>query len=757
MSKNLLKLGRIIPIIVVTIVIGAVFFSYFQSNQPVESPQSQEVQILPKEVTDLTEGFTVFQSEQGQTTLEVKAKLRLGFKGGKSLLEGVSATIFRKNDNYYDTISSKQCEVDHANGDIVFIDDVVITLANVKSENSSNSFQTIPTKIGIIKSKKLRFSRSSGQVFTKELVSLEKGLIRASGLGLIYDSGRDLIKLNSRVKVTLLPKIKGNNLVQLKADNLEYLRQNQMITLYSNVWVKDGKTELTALQLRVLFTPSGSQLSRMEARGNVKTKSLEPGTMLQVQAERVDYNFAEDTELFDNIFAQGNVITRPLKTHSLKEISAQQMTLDFPPNSQTINSLTAKGQVRILFSNQVTSKKHKSSKNDKPLPKDQKLSAQRILTSPYVQAYFTPGTSRVIRIEAVGPSTFKEIPNHPSLEQKILSAQAFRLFYKEPLGNLERFIAEGAVHFKMVPPSGPTRITTSHQLIALFNPQNHKMSQLQQTGNFTYQELSQRAKAKTAFHYIDQSLMQLKGEAEIENDTSKTQAEVIELHQVQKLVKAKGNVRSTYYQSGIYNGQIVSPIHASADLMEFHTEKRIGHYSNNAKFWGKDRVVYAEKILFDSPTKKLTASGKVTSIFSLPNEEGKSKHTTIKANRMIYNHADKNIFYQGQVETISGQDSLQSEQLNIFLNQENNNTSIKQIIAKGNVRITQQNRTSSSQVAEYFSQKKEVILWGGSPKIIDREQGSTTGAKLTIDLNDGTFTIQGNPDNRTVTRRRLSQ
>ena len=55
MSKNLLKLGRIIPIIVVTIVIGAVFFSYFQSNQPVESPQSQEVQILPKEVTDLTE------------------------------------------------------------------------------------------------------------------------------------------------------------------------------------------------------------------------------------------------------------------------------------------------------------------------------------------------------------------------------------------------------------------------------------------------------------------------------------------------------------------------------------------------------------------------------------------------------------------------------------------------------------------------------------------------------------------------------
>ena len=757
MTKNLLKLGRIIPIIVVTSVIGAVFFNYFQNNEPIESPQSQEVQILPKEVTDLTEGFTVFQSEQGKTTLEVKAKLRLGFNGGKSLLEGVNATIFRKNNNYYDTISSKQCEVDHANGDIVFIDDVVITLANVKSDNVSNSFQRSPTKIGIIKSKKLKFSRSSGQVFTKEFVSLEKGLIRASGLGLIYDSGKDLIKLDSRVKVTLLPKIEGNNLVQVKADNLEYLRQNQMMTLHSNVWLRNGKTELTALKLRVLFSPSGSQLSKIEARGNVKTKSLEPGTMLQVQAEKIDYNFTDDTELFDNIIAHGNVITRPLKTHSLKEISAQQMTLDFPPNSQTINSLTAKGQVRILFANQVVSKKHKSSKNDNPLPKDQQLPAQRILTSPYIQAYFIPGTSKVMRIEAVGPSTFKETPNHPSLEQKIFSAQTFTLFYKEPLGNLERFTAEGAVHFKMIPASGPARITTSHQLIALFNPQNHKMSQLQQTGNFTYRELTQRAKAKTAFHYIDQSIIQLKGEAEIENDTSKTQAEVIELDQVQKLVKAKGNVRSTYYQGGTVSGQIVFPIHASADSMEFHTEKRIGHYSNNAKFWGKGRVVYAEKILFDSPTNKLTASGEVTSIFSLPNEEDKSQHTTIKANRMIYNHADKNIFYQGKVETISGQDSLQSEQLNILLNQENNNTSIKQIIAKGNVRITQQNRSSSSQVAEYFSQKKEVVLWGGSPKIIDREQGSTTGTKLTIDLNDDTFTIQGNSNSRTVTRRSLSK
>ena len=62
MTKNLLKLGRIIPIIVVTSVIGAVFFNYFQNNEPIESPQSQEVQILPKEVTDLTEGFTVFHS-----------------------------------------------------------------------------------------------------------------------------------------------------------------------------------------------------------------------------------------------------------------------------------------------------------------------------------------------------------------------------------------------------------------------------------------------------------------------------------------------------------------------------------------------------------------------------------------------------------------------------------------------------------------------------------------------------------------------
>ena len=757
MKKNLLKLGRIIPIMVVTIVIGAVFFSYFQNNQPIDNPQSLEFQALPEEITDLTEGFTVFQSEKGQTTIKVKAKLRLGFKGGKSILEGVSATVFRKNNSYYDTITSQQCEVDHTNGEIVFIDDVVITLDNVQSKNFSKLNPKTPKDIAFIRSNKLKFSKSSGQVSTKELVSLEKGLIRVSGRGLIYDSGKDLIKLNSQVSVTLFPRVKGSNVTRLKADYLDYFRKNQMMTLHSKVWIKHGKTELTAQQLRVQFSPSGSKLNRIEARGDVKTKSLEPGTMLYIQADKIDYKFAEDSELFDKIVAQGNVLTRPLKTHSLKEIFAQEMTLDFPPKSQTINSLTAKGQVRVLFLNSAIPYKHQSSINDNPLSMDKNTQPYRILSSPYVQAYFKPGTSRVIHIKTLGPSTFKEFPSDPRLDKRILSAQAFSLFYREPSGNLERFIAERAVHLKMIPSSGPEWITTSDKLIALFNHQDQEISQLQQTGNFTYQEIGWRAKAKSAFHFVDKSLIQLKGKAEIENDTSKTQADVIELHQVQKLVKAKGNVRSTYYQSETDNSQIPSPIHASADSMEFHTETRIGHYLKNAKFWKNDKVVYAEKLLFDSPAKKLIASGKVTSIFSLLNEEGKIERAIIKANQMIYNHTHKKIFYQGQVEAISGQDSLQSEQLNIFLNQENNNTSLKQVIAKGNVRITQKNRTAFSQVAEYFSLKKKVVLWGGSPKIIDREQGFTSGVRLTIDLNSDTFTIQGDPDNRTVTRRRLSK
>ena len=128
MRSNLLKLGRIIPLLVVVSVVGAVCISYYRSTRTSGTRPIRQVQSLPEGATDLTEGFSVSHSEQGQTTIEVTAKVRLGLTGGKSRLEQVKAKVFRKQGGVYDTITSQRCEVDHTSKDVVFLENVVVTL-----------------------------------------------------------------------------------------------------------------------------------------------------------------------------------------------------------------------------------------------------------------------------------------------------------------------------------------------------------------------------------------------------------------------------------------------------------------------------------------------------------------------------------------------------------------------------------------------------------------------------------------------------
>ena len=53
MRRNLLKLGRIIPLLVVVSVVGAVCISYYRSTRTPGTRPVPQVESLPEEATDL--------------------------------------------------------------------------------------------------------------------------------------------------------------------------------------------------------------------------------------------------------------------------------------------------------------------------------------------------------------------------------------------------------------------------------------------------------------------------------------------------------------------------------------------------------------------------------------------------------------------------------------------------------------------------------------------------------------------------------
>ena len=748
MRRNLLRLGRIIPLLVVVSVAGAVCVSYYRSTRTPATRPAPLVESLPEGATDLIEGFSVSHSEQGKTTIEVTAEVQLGLQDNKSLLEQVKARVFRKQEGQFDTITSLRCEVDQVSKDVVFLENVVVTL----DTPDDGGAESIPA---IVRAERMTYSRSRDRVTSEAAVSFERGRMSGSSQGLVYHPRSGVIVLPSEVDLRVAPAQEQDHLLRIRADSLKFHKRSGRVALRSNVRVDKGPTELTADEMRVFFATPAWTLSRIQARGRVRSRSLDPAAMIEVRADRLRYHFEGGTDGLDKVVARGNAVARPLTDRSLRELSARVITLTLPPRSQSVRRLTAVGDARVQF--QAPSRSRAGTRTgtgESPRPPDGV--SRRILTSPRISAHFRPETGRLSRVEALGPSTLEELPAGPGEERRRLSARALSLFYGDNSERLERFTADREVKLEFSSPSGIVRETRSHHLTALFDGQTDRLSEIRQTGDFNYREPGRQAWSDSATHRVDSSLIRLEGRPRVTDAQGETEADVIEFYRDRHLLKAQGAVRSAYFGAGAGPG--AHPVvFASARFMEYRTREGIGHYRKNARLWQKDRVLYAEDIRLNRLEGTLVATGGVTNLFHRPGEAETSPGTMVRSEKMTYEEGTRKIVYEDGVAITTPEGRLQSDRLQVFLRREKGQTSVEKALAEGNVRMAQPDRTSFSQWAEYRGQEGKVVLWGGPPQVVDNARGFTTGARLTIDIGGGSVAVEGNSQNRAVTTQRLSR
>lgn len=740
MRRNLLKLGRIIPLLVVVSVAGAVCISYYRSTRTPGTRPAPLVESLPEGATDLIEGFSVSHSEQGKTTIEVTAKVQLGLQDDKSLLEQVKARVFRKQEGQFDTITSLRCEVDQVSKDVVFLENVVVTL----DTPDDGGAESIPA---IVRAERMTYSRSRDRVTSEAAVSFERGRMSGSSQGLVYHPRSGVIVLPSEVDLRVAPAQEQDHLLRIRADSLKFHKRSGRVALRSNVRVEKGPTRLTADEMRAFFATPAWTLSRIQARGRVRSRSLDPAAMIEVRADRLHYLFEEGTDGLDKVVARGNAVARPLTDRSLRELSARVITVSLPPRSRSVRRLTAVGDARVRFqAGTRTGRSHQ--------PPDG--ISRRVLTSPRIHAHFRPETGRLSRVEALGPSTLEELPGGPGEEKRRLSARALRLFYGDDSEKLERFTADREVKLEFTSPSGIVRETSSRHLTALFDGQTDRLSEIRQTGDFNYREPGRQAWSDSATHQVDSSLIRLEGRPKVTDARGETEADMIEFYRDRHLLKAQGEVRSAYFGAG--EGPGAHPVvFASARFMEYRTREGIGHYRKNARLWQTDRVLYADDIRLNRLKGTLVATGGVTNLFHRPGEAESSPGTMVRSEKMTYEEATRKIVYEDGVATTTPDGRLQSDRLQVFLRREKGRTSVEKALAEGNVRMAQPDRTSFSQWAEYRGQEGKVVLWGGPPQVVDNARGSTTGARLTIDIGGGSVAVEGNTRNRAVTTQRLSR
>src|SRR5215510_14341030 len=126
LEKKYLTFGRTFPMMILTIVVAAVVFSYYKRSTSPGNREKQLTKLLGENISDSTEGFSFSQADHSKTLFEFKAKSKLGLKDNKILLEYITGKIYGKDGDRYDTITSDHCEYDQVADEIVFRDNVII-------------------------------------------------------------------------------------------------------------------------------------------------------------------------------------------------------------------------------------------------------------------------------------------------------------------------------------------------------------------------------------------------------------------------------------------------------------------------------------------------------------------------------------------------------------------------------------------------------------------------------------------------------
>ena len=773
METPFIKLGRIIPALILIAVLGAVGVSVYKRSFSIQGPEGKGRKLLPENVSASTEGFTYVQTEQGKPKFEINAKVNLGLKDNKNLFEEVTVKIFGKDGLFFDTVTSRHCEYDQTKEEITFLGNVVIKVSELVTKSTERKTAPPPEeKLTTIQVEKIKYLKSNGLIETEEDLVFARGKIHGKSRGLSYDSNRQSLRLKAGVVIFVEPVKPGEAPIEIQSDQADYEKTSSQLILRSKVIVKRGPNLLHADLIETFLRPEDSSVSRIEASGHVNTTSLDPKVLLQSSSDHGTYVFDTTGRWLDRIFLQGAVMIRSLDPDLKRLLTSDRSEIAFNSKTNIIHTVQANGNVVLTIRDTTQVMRTTPAMPAAPGSPVELLHCcepgDKRLTSPEMVAYLRENGKEFSVIKTHGASVLEEFPLEGNDEKRVLTAKLFTLTFDPNTNRPEKFYAERQVRVEVFPSAAPVKVTTSDTLEALFDKETRQMSQLNQKGHFKYVELDRIATSSKATYYAAEKRLVMEGEPQIKDSKLRTTADRVEFFQTENLVKAWGNVRSTYEnreptgETGPFRTH--SPVFASSDYLEVQTLDGTASYQKKAKLWQGDQVIRADTILLYRKERKMFADKSVKSTFYSEKDSGESgrsrkekKPISVTADHFQYEDLQQQATYTGNVQVWDEMGTMRSKQLDVYFISEDGKKTVQRMWAQGDVKIHQPGRDSSSESAEYFPSDRKVILEGGSPRIADSARGSTAGARLTLFIDDGSIFVEGDPEKRSFTTQRVTR
>jgi len=742
--------ARWLLLLAMVVIAAGVTFTYRAQKRVLDEHAVPKPAVLSPDLSSTAENYHLLKTNTNtnRKVVDITARDFRQMKDSTRVdLKDVALKLFSSKGETYDLVKSAEAAYLADQHRLYSEGEVEITLG-VPEDGP------IKPDLVAIKSSGVTFDSETGRAETDRLSTFTFRRGDGQATGASYDPGTRELHMKQSVEVHFKPagpharpmKIEGSDLTYNEAQ--AEIRIPAWGRLTRNQTVVEGYESVVRLE-----DHSIRQVTTKRATGSDDY----PNRRLQYAADTVVMAFDDDGQV-QKITGQGNAHLVTTSEGSETSIAAPQVELEFEPQ----NGESILKRVLTTGASEVTSK---------PLPvAGRELAETRILRSDNIDMQMRPGGREIETLVTHTPGKLEFVPNQPAQRHRTLDGAEMVIAYGAQ-NRIESFRARNIKTFtdptaEERKKNRPQAVTSSKDLLARFDPASSRMSSLDQSGEFHYDEGDRHARAAKASLDQGSNVMLLETGARVWDSTGSTTADRIHMEQNTGNFTAEGNVRSSRLadpdqksRPGMLSGD--EPLEAQADRMDSADRNRRIHYEGRVSIWQGANRLQAGVVDVDRTKQTVVADKDVVSnLWQQPkadtdSDTGKKPSAPVlvlvRAPHMVYTDKDRLAEYSGGVRLDRPGMQVKSKILRAYLADSSADSRLEKAFAEGAVEIVQKNgdlvRNGTSEHAEYYPDSQKTFLSGGQPHLVEtlkgQLKGETHGCELTYFGNDDRLLVSG--------------
>jgi len=680
-------------------------------------------------------------------------------------IHGLALRLYNKAAGSYTYIQCGKAFFDEKSG-LLKSDGQVDIVMNVPADKDAANKDEAAKRVRVTTTG-VTYETKTGKATTEQAASFifPKGDGRA--IGADYDPNTRTLHLKSQVALDWVGEGPAENKMHIETSDLVYKEDEQKIYLSPSAKMQRQSTTIEAQH--PVVTLEDGRLRQMIGDHAAGTDERDD-RHTSYSADKMTALFDDDGNLV-NIVGEANARVVSSQSGSQTTLTGDHADLRFAVSTKDVN-----GQPHSESDLHLVLADGHAVAESVPLPQPGvQLAETRILRSEHIELEMKPGGRDVQEIRTPSQAQLEFKPNRPDQSHRIVDCSRLRVQYGSG-SYIDTLLAWNAATHTDKPASAasvkaapgangkpgdphPPALTWSDQMTVKFKPGSNQVANIEQSGNFRYEEGVRKAWSQKAVLEQTINRITLNGSAHVLDDTGSAIADQIVMNQTSGDMDADGHVVSTHapnknQKPGTSMLDDTKAMDAQADHMQTREDNTKIFYRGHAVMWQGANRISAERIDIDRDAESLHATGNVVSelVDNKSTAGAPPVFTIVRAPELFYRDDTRLAHYVGGVKLTRDKMVVSAKEMFAYLTPQNgtnsNQSSLDHAFANGDVAINDslpngRTRTGTAEHCEYYTKENKVVLNGGEPQMVDSYKGITKGRQLTYYDNDGRLVVEG--------------